>query len=538
MKINTSEKRSNLKPTTIKNQIASEKKLITKAAGIVGFWTSVSRISGFIRDMIIAIFLGAGTGADAFFVAFRIPNLLRRLFAEGALSAAFVPTFIDTMHRSGRDEGVRLARIAVTFAALVLLVVTFMGIVFTPQVVRVTAPGFFSDHEKFNLTVELTRIMFPYIFFISLVALVSGVLNSLGRFAAPAAAPILLNLSMIAGVLALTRWIDWTPYHSLAWAVTAAGVFQLCLQIPFLVSEGITLKPDFHFGYPPLKRMGRLFVPAAIGGAVYQINVLVGTVLASTLPSGSVSWLYYADRLVQLPLGVFAIALGSAALPSMSRLASTGDYKGLGESVSFSLRLIAFFTIPASVALIILRGPIIGVLFQHGRFTQLDTAETAYALLWYTAGLWAFSGLKVVTQAFFSLKDTKTPLWISLVAVIMNLAAGLILMNPMRHGGLALATTISAAFNFVLLFVILIKRIKWFEISEFLVSIGKISAASIVMGAFLVLIKDFGLWSHGLTGKNFLILSISILAGMAVFGVSAYLFRCEQIKSIRSVLKI
>ena len=314
----------------ITSQVSSEKKLITKAAGIVGLWTSISRISGFIRDMIIAVFLGAGPGADAFFVAFRIPNLLRRLFAEGALSAAFVPTFIDTIHRNGREEGLRLARIAVTFASLVLILITFLGIFFTPQVVRITAPGFFDDHEKFNLTVSLTRIMFPYIFFISLVALISGVLNSFGRFAAPAAAPILLNISMIAGVLGLTRWLNWASYNSLAWAVTAAGIFQLCLQVPFLIAEGVRLKPDFHFKYPPLKTMGKLFVPAAVGGAVYQVNVLVGTILASMLPAGSVSWLYYADRLVQLPLGVFAIALGSAALPSMSRLASTGDYKGLG----------------------------------------------------------------------------------------------------------------------------------------------------------------------------------------------------------------
>ncbi len=522
----------------ITSQVSSEKKLITKAAGIVGLWTSISRISGFIRDMIIAVFLGAGPGADAFFVAFRIPNLLRRLFAEGALSAAFVPTFIDTIHRNGREEGLRLARIAVTFASLVLILITFLGIFFTPQVVRITAPGFFDDHEKFNLTVSLTRIMFPYIFFISLVALISGVLNSFGRFAAPAAAPILLNISMIAGVLGLTRWLNWASYNSLAWAVTAAGIFQLCLQVPFLIAEGVRLKPDFHFKYPPLKTMGKLFVPAAIGGAVYQVNVLVGTILASMLPAGSVSWLYYADRLVQLPLGVFAIALGSAALPSMSRLASTGDYKGLGESVSFSLRLIAFFTIPASIALIILREPIVGVLFQHGRFVQRDTTETAYALLWYTAGLWSFSGLKVVTQAFFSLKDTKTPLWISLGAVIVNLGVGLILMGPMRHGGLAFATTIAAAFNFLSLFVILIRRIKWFEIGKFLTSILKISVASIVMGAFLIFIRTFGAWSHGLTGKNLLILSFSILAGMIIFAIFAHLFKCEQIKSIRSVLKI
>jgi putative peptidoglycan lipid II flippase len=526
-----------LTSTKTDNLVKSEKKLITKAAGIVGFWTSLSRISGFVRDLVIAIFLGAGVGSDAFFVAFRIPNLLRRLFAEGALSAAFVPTFIETLQKDGKDEGVKLARIAVTFSVIVLFVITFLGIVFTPQIVRVIAPGFFDDPEKFSLTTQLTRIMFPYIFFISLVALVSGALNSLGRFAAPAAAPILLNISMIGGILILTKSLNWSPGYSLSWAVALAGLLQLLLQVPFLMREGITIKPDFHFGYPPLRRMGRLFVPAAIGGAVYQVNVLVGTMLASLLPVGSVSWLYYADRLVEMPLGIFAIALGSAALPSMSRLASSGDLKGLGDSVSFSLRLIAFFIIPASVGLIVLREPIVSVLFQHGRFTSTDTIETSYALLWYTAGLWAFSGLKVVTQAFFSLKDTRTPLWVSLFAVVVNLGAGILLMNPMKHGGLALATTIAATFNFLILFLILIRRIKWFEISAFLASIARISAASFIMGVFLVLMREFGLWSQGINWENLAVLLACVMGGVGVYGICAYFLKCEQMRSIKSVFR-
>ncbi|MFH0958629.1 MAG: murein biosynthesis integral membrane protein MurJ [Pseudomonadota bacterium] len=523
-------------PTKTDNPVKSEKKLITKAAGVVGFWTSLSRISGFIRDLIIAICLGAGMGSDSFFVAFRIPNLLRRLFAEGALSAAFVPTFVETLEKDGRDEGVKLARIAVTFSAIFLCIITALGIIFTPQIVRVIAPGFLDDPEKFALTTQLTRIMFPYILFISLVALFSGILNSLGRFASPAAAPILLNICMIAGIVILAKWLDWPAGYSLSWAVAVAGILQLLLQVPFLMAEGIKIKPDFHFGYPPLRRMGKLFVPAAIGGAVYQVNVLVGTMLASLLPVGSVSWLYYADRLVEMPLGVFAIALGSAALPSMSRLASSGNYKGLGESVSFSLRLIAFFTIPASVGLIVLREPIISVLFQHGRFTYTDTVETSYALLWYTAGLWAFSGLKVVTQAFFSLKDTKTPLWVSLFAVAVNLGAGITLMYPMKHGGLALATTLAATFNFLILFVILIRRIKWFEIGGFLASIAKITSASFIMGVFLFFMRDFGVWTQGISSKNLVVLMACVLGGIFIYGTSAHFLKCEQMRSLKSVL--
>ena len=399
----------------------SEQKAMARAAGVVGIWTTASRVLGFVRDMVIALFLGAGMGADAFFVAFRIPNLLRRLFAEGALSAAFIPTYVETLHKQGRPEAEKLARTSFTFASIILALVTLLGIVFSPQIVRVTAPGFFDEILKFNLTVELNRIMFPYIFFISLVALASGILNSMGHFAAPAAAPVLLNISMIVSVAALSKYFGVAPFYALAWGVVAAGILQLGLQLPFLWAQGIKLRPNFDFRQPALKRVGALFIPAALGGAVYQINVVIGTILASMLPTGSVSWLYYADRLVELPLGVFAVALGTAVLPSMSRQATNGDMGGLTRSVSFSLRIIAFFTIPASVALIALNEPIVAVLFQRGEFTYLDTQQTAYALICYTVGLWAFSGLKVVTQAFFSLKDTKTPLWVSIIAVIAEL---------------------------------------------------------------------------------------------------------------------
>lgn len=511
---------------------------MTRAAGVVGSWTFLSRILGFVRDMVTALFLGAGPAADAFFVAFRIPNLLRRLFAEGALSAAFIPTYVETLHKNGRDEAARLARITFTFAALVLALVTLCGIVFSSGLVHVIAPGFLHDATKFDLTVHLNRIMFPYIFFISLVALASGVLNSMGHFAAPAAAPVILNLCMISGVVAFSVVFQVNPAYGLAWGVVAAGILQLVLQFPFLSAEGVKIRPDFSFRHPALKRIGVLFVPAAFGGAVYQINVMIGTILASMLPVGGVSWLYYADRLVELPLGVFAIALGTAVLPSMSRQAANGDMASLTDSVSFALRLIAFFTIPASVALILLREPIVAVLFQRGLFTYVDTLETARALFWYTVGLWAFSGLKVVTQAFFSLKDTRTPVWVSIGAVIVNLIAGLLLMGPMKQGGLALATSLAAAFNVGVLFAILIRRLGAFPLKIFALSLARVCVASAVMGIPLWYLETMGNWALGFTKLNGLILAAAILIGFATFALAAYVMKCREMHAMLELLGI
>lgn len=509
---------------------------MTRAAGVVGFWTALSRVLGYVRDMVTALFLGAGFGADAFIMAFRIPNLLRRFSGEGALSAAFIPTFVETLQHEGRQEAAKLARITFTFTALVLSVITLAGVLLSPWIVHFVAPGFLADPDKFQLTVELNRLMFPYIFFISLVALCAGILNSMGHFSAPAAAPVVLNLSMIATVAFMTTYWHTPAYTALAWGVLIAGVLQLALQIPFMVRRGVRLWPDFEFGNPALKRIGVLFVPAAFTGAVYQINVFVGSILASWLPAGGVSWLYYADRVVELPLGIFAIALGTAVLPSMSRLVANGDLKGLTRSLSYSLRFIAFFTIPASLALIVLREPIVSILFQRGRFSATDTTETSYALLCYAVGLWAFSGLKVVTQGFFSLKDTRTPMHVSIAAVIVNLAAGLLLMKPMAQGGLALATSLSAAFNVVTLFAILVRRLGGFPLGDLLSSLLRISAASLVMAALLAMMRPLGHWTTGLTLTNLLVLSGSIAGGLAVFLLAAWVFKCRELTSLIALL--
>ncbi|MEW6533428.1 MAG: murein biosynthesis integral membrane protein MurJ [Thermodesulfobacteriota bacterium] len=522
---------------TDRSEHVSEVKAMTRAAGVVGLWTSLSRVLGYVRDMVIALFLGASLGADAFFVAFRIPNLLRRLFAEGALSAAFIPTYVETLQKEGLSNARRLAQTCFTVASIVLAAVTLLGIAFTPWIVGKIAPGFVEDAGKFLLTVNLTRIMFPYIFFVSLVALAAGVLNSKGHFAAPAAAPVLLNLCMIFSVSVFAAKVGIEPYYALAIGVTVGGVAQLWLQLPFMKRVGVPFRLGSDFRNPALKRIGKLFVPAAFSGAVYQVNVLVGTILASLLVSGSVSWLYYADRVVELPLGIFAIAAGTAVLPSMSRQAGNGDMAGLQKSISYALRLIGFFTIPASVGLIILREPIVACLFQRGLFTAMDTERTASALLWYTVGLWAFSALKVVNQAFYSLKDTKTPLWVSMGAVATNLAAGLLLMGPMAHGGLALATSIAAAFNVIVLFVILVKRLGGFPGHELATAASRFLLASVPMAVMLLYVQGFADWKLGFTLWNGLILAALVLGGLLIFLAGAHLLRAPEVRFLFGLLR-
>lgn len=523
--------------TNHRSEHVSEVKTMTRAAGIVGLWTSLSRVLGYVRDMVIALFMGASIGADAFFVAFRIPNLLRRLFAEGALSAAFIPTYVESLQKEGPSKARGLAQTCFTVATIILAAVTALGIALTPWIVRITAPGFVEDTAKFLLTVDLTRIMFPYIFFISLVALASGVLNSMGHFAAPAAAPALLNLCMIFSVIVSGAVAGLAPYYALAIGVTVGGVVQLWLQLPFIKRVGVPFRLGFDFRNPALSRIGRLFAPAAISGAVYQVNVLVGTILASLLVSGSVSWLYYADRVVELPLGIFAIAAGTAVLPSMSRQAGNGDLAGLQKSISYALRLIGFFTIPASVGLVILREPIVACLFQRGLFTAMDTERTAFALLWYTAGLWAFSALKVVNQAFYSLKDTTTPLWVSMGAVAVNLVAGLLLMGPMAHGGLALATSLAAAFNVSVLFVILVKRLGGFPGRELAVAVSRFLLASVPMAAMLVHMRGFADWKLGFTLWSGILLASLILGGLLIFLAAAYALRAPEVRFLLGLLK-
>jgi len=426
----------------------SENSRVVKAAGVVGTATLFSRILGFIRDAVIAWYFGAGFSSDAFIAAFRIPNLLRRLFAEGSLSSAFIPVFTQYMVRRGRTEAFILARSAFMLLSVLLLFIVIGGIFLSPGIVKLVAPGFVS--AKFELTVHLTRLMFPYIFFVGLVALCMGILNVLGHFAAPAFAPVLLNISIIGSVLIIAPSLS-IPAVGLAIGVLIGGVLQLALQLPVLWRKGFRLWEKAQLLHPGLKQMGTMMPPVIIGGAVYQINIVVGTILGSLLAEGSVTYLYFADRLVQFPLGVFAIAAATAVLPSLSRQAAMEDYESLKDTFGHALKLVFFISIPAMLGLIVLREPIVALLFQRGEFNDLATRLTAQALLYYSLGLWAFSAVRIVAATFFAMQDTRTPVKMAVVSILANIVLGVVLMDPLAHGGLALATSLSSILNLGLL---------------------------------------------------------------------------------------
>ncbi len=457
------------------------KEKLTRAAGSVSLATLISRIFGFARDVIIADLFGARAVADAFFVAFRIPNLLRRFTAEGALTAAFVPVYTDKLKNEGRHAAFALACNVLTIMALFLIVVTVAGMVFAPSVVRVIAPGFTRDGQTFELTALLTRMMFPYLFFISIAAVLMAMLNSMGKFFIPAIAPALLNIAIITCALSLHDMFA-RPAMALAIGVLAGGVLQLSLQVWPLYKMGWRYLPRFDFGDAATLRVGALMIPAAFGMAVAEINVFVDTLLASTLPEGSVSYLYYGNRIVQFPLGVFGVAVGIAALPSMSGEVAAGGPGKLAGLVSHALRLTLFISIPSTVGLIALAEPINNVLFERGQFDETARIGATFALVMYAVGLAAFAGVKVVVSAFYALKDTATPTRVASYCMALNIALNLTLMGPMKHGGLALATSISSMVNIGFLLWLLHRRIGSVDASGIARAVWPMLCASVLMG--------------------------------------------------------
>jgi putative peptidoglycan lipid II flippase len=519
------------------HQPSRENAEVAKAAGVVGLATMMSRVFGFIRDMVVAGFFGAGLVTDAFFVAFRIPNLLRRLLGEGSLTVSFVPVFTEYLNKKSRQEAFELANIVFTILSIILVAVSIAGVVFSPLIVSVMAPGFARVPAQYDLAVFLNRLMFPYIFFISLVALCMGILNSLRHFAAPALSPVILNIAMILATLTLRDFFR-EPIFALVVGVMIGGVLQLAMQWPFLVRLGVRLKPDFRFQHPGVKKIGRLMLPALFGAAVYQINVFIGTILASLLPGGSVSYLYYADRIVELPLGVFAIAVGTATLPSFSDQISKGNFEEFKKTIAFSLRLILFITIPAMIALIALREPIISVLFQRGHFDDQSTILTAQALLYYAVGLWAFSVIRVIVAAFYALQDTKNPMKAAFVALLVNVACSVVLMFPLKHGGLALATSIASAVNVIMLILILKKKIGLFVDRDFYRSVLKMIIASAAMWGAIVLIDVIFPWKTGGSfGERLSFLTMAVAVGAVTFFGFCAMIRIPEMMTLVRILR-
>jgi putative peptidoglycan lipid II flippase len=423
----------------------------------VGGFTLVSRVLGFVRDILIAAVLGAGAGADVFFVAFKLPNLFRRLFAEGAFSMAFVPMFAGRIE----SEGIRDAKIFAesAFAVLfwVLLVFVVVVQIAMPLVMLGFAPGFIGDPDKFDLAVDLTRITFPYLLFISLVSLMAGVLNSLGRFAAAAATPILLNLCLIGAILGLAPYMP-SAGHALAWGVAGAGVVQFVWLYVACGREGVWLKLPWPRLGPDVRNLMKRMAPVAVGAGIYQINLVIDTVIASLLPAGSISYLFYADRVNQLPLGVLGVAVGTALLPKLSRQVRGGDTVGALHSQNRALEISLLLTLPAAVALMVAADPVIRVLFERGAFGAAETAATAAALGVYAAGLPAYVMVKALAPGFFGREDTVTPVKIAVLCLVVNLVLNLILMGPFAHVGIAAATVVSSWLNAGLLAYVLYRR--------------------------------------------------------------------------------
>ncbi|HNX75531.1 MAG TPA: murein biosynthesis integral membrane protein MurJ [Candidatus Rifleibacterium sp.] len=471
-----------------------KKPSIARSAAIMSIATFFSRIAGLVREQTFAYLFGAGTWTDAFNVAFRIPNLLRDLFAEGAMSAAFVPTFNGVLEKDGPQKAFKLTNL--TFCAILVVVgaMTLVGIVASPLLVSTLAPEFTSNPEKFETTVTMTRIMFPFLLAISWAAIAMGILNSLGEFFIPAIAPVFLNLTMIlAGwlICPFARDFDMPAITGMAIGAMLGGLLQFAVQLPALFRHGYRFKWQLNFNDPGIQKIVKLIIPGTVGLAATQINVAISTILATSQGEGAVSWLGYAFRVMQLPLGLFGVAVAQATLPVVSRQAAAGDREGMGQTLAGSIRLSSFINLYACFAIMALAVPTVRILFQHGRFTAADTAATAMALQAYATGLLFFSLIKIMGPAFYALNETRIPVQASIVSVIVNVTLNLLLIKPFGYWSLALATGIGAMFNAGILYYYLEKRLGSFARFALLPALLRIFVATAVSGLVTALVYPF-----------------------------------------------
>jgi putative peptidoglycan lipid II flippase len=514
----------------------SETARVARAAGIVSAATLLSRILGYVRDMVLASLFGAGFVSDAFFVAYSIPNLLRRLFGEGSLSIGFVPVFTDYLNHRGFNAATELAVSSFRLLFMLLFVTCTAGIIWAPRIVHILAFGWTGQPDKFLLCVHLTRMMMPYIVFIGLTALCMGVLNVLGHFAAPALAPVLLNVAMITAAMVASFWTP-DPLVLVQWlavGVTVGGVLQLALQLPFLIRNKIYFRRPARLWHPGLAKIGRLMLPALFGTAVYQVNNMVIKFMASLLPQGSVSYLYYADRLVQFPLGIFGLAAATAVLPSLARHASLEHWSELKQTFAYAMRLVFFVTLPAMVGLIVLREPVVVLLFQRGAFDMRATQLTADALLYYGVGLWAVSTVRIVLNTFYALQEIWIPVRIGILCMAANALFGMLLMGPMEQNGLALSLSLASIMNFIFLMVALRRRIGALGWRPMVYSAGKSLVCALVMGGAVDLLARRMLLSPETAPLSQLLigLMVCIMVGVALFGVLAYFMKLPELHTM------
>ena len=490
---------------------------LLKALATVSSMTLLSRILGFVRDAVIARVFGAGVATDAFFVAFRLPNLLRRLFAEGAFSQAFVPILAEYKNRRGETETRRLVDHVAGLLALALFAATLLGVIAAPLIIYVSAPGFSADPQKFDLTVALLRVTFPYILFISLVSLAGGILNTWSRFSVPAFTPVLLNLSFIVFALWLAPYFH-PPVMALAWAVFCGGVLQLAFQVPHLARLGMLPRFSVDFSDTGVWRVVRQMGPAVFGVSISQVSLLINTIFASFLATGSVSWLYYADRLMEFPTGMLGVALGTILLPSLSRHYADAAHDEYSKLLDWGLRLTLILALPAAVALAVIAVPLVATLFHYGAFSAHDVWMTHNALVAYSIGLLGLIMVKVLAPGFYARQNIKTPVKVAVVALLATQGMNLLFIWPLKHAGLALAIGLGACVNASLLYYKLRQHGIYRPQSGWPVFALKVAMAIAVMAACL--------WFMAGPAEFWLAASARVkvarLMGVVVAGVTAY----------------
>lgn len=492
---------------------------LLKSLATISSMTLFSRVLGFIRDAIVARYFGAGMATDAFFVAFKLPNLLRRIFAEGAFSQAFVPILAEYKSQQQDEATKQFISTVAGLLTLVLACITAVGILAAPIIILITAPGFTVPAEKFALSVMMLRITFPYIFFISLASFAGAILNTWNRYSVPAFTPTLLNLSMIAFTIFASPYFD-PPILSLAVAVVVGGVLQLLYQLPFLKRLGLLIMPKLEMKNSGVWRVLKHMAPAIVGVSVAQISLIINTIFASFLISGSVSWLYYADRLMEFPAGVLGVALGTILLPSLSHCFAVGDKKQYSQLLDWGLRLCILLALPAAVALAVISKALIATLFEYGKFNQHDTTMTQYALIAYSVGLLGLILIKVLAPAFYSCQDIKTPVKIAIVTLILTQLMNLAFIVPLKHAGLALSISIAACINAGLLYWQLCRKKRYEPQSGWMGFLIKVVLAVVMMGVTLwYTMQLFPDWSTGSMllrlGRLMLLVGIGIIVYFA-----------------------
>ncbi|WP_026362572.1 murein biosynthesis integral membrane protein MurJ [Cycloclasticus pugetii] len=493
-----------------------------KSTAIVGSMTLISRVLGFVRDIVIARFFGASEGTDAFFVAFKIPNFMRRLFAEGAFSQAFVPVLSEYKETQSTEALKELLGKTAGTLATVLFFITLLGVIGAPVLIYMFAPGFDSTGSRYELAVDMLRITFPYLFFISLTAMAGGVLNTYGKFAIPAVTPVLLNLSFLAAICWLSPLLE-RPIMALAWAVLLAGIAQLAFQFPYLKQLGLLPRMSFDRGHAGVKKIMKLMLPALFGVSVTQINLLVDTLLASFLVAGSVSWLYFSDRLVEFPLGIFGIALATVILPNLSKSHAAGKTKDFSASLDTGLRWVVFLGLPAAAGLFFLAQPMLATLFQYDAFTSTDVDNASLSLMAYSIGLPAFILVKVLVPGFTARQDMKTPVKIGIIAVVSNMLMSVVLVFFFQHAGLALATSLAAFVNAGLLFTILIKSEAFKPQQGWVSFVIKVLIANLVVGVIYAYDYSPVQWYEWGAFDRVLHLTLEILMVVLLYVTTAFL---------------